>query len=136
LSSDPAFTEEERTSFDVNYAFPLFPYLEPCWLEVEFSCPAKRNEVINEAIIRHLAEIKQKGFRDRELNDAWAELNENRRQISNNEILLSLIVDSCFANWDLPKNPLETDQEKNSIFEKIKACYPDPKNYSMILLQH
>ncbi len=126
----------EKICFHVSYSFPLFPYLQPCWLVIKFSSPAHAIQPLCQGILKKIEKLKQQGITDNEIRLAFQDLAEKRAEIPNNAYILSLLADFYRANWDIKQiyTLTKQDQQEKEMMKKIIDCYPHLDQYSIISL--
>jgi zinc protease len=136
LTAHSILGQLEKTCFNVSYSFPLFPYMQPCWLVMKFSCSTPHIHSVCQEILKKMEAIQQEGISEELIRFAIQEWADKRNQISNNSYVLSLLSDYYRAGWDIRQlypSPDHTLQEKEMV-KKVLDCYPNLNQYSMISL--
>lgn len=133
LTSEAILSEFKTNCFNISYAFPLFPYLHPCWLVIKFSSPAHQIQPICQCILKKMEKITVKAISEDEIKWAYQELGKKRAQASDNAYMLSLLADSYRAGWDITQlYALPSQEQEADILKKIIASYPFLNQYSII----
>jgi hypothetical protein len=136
LAFESAPGELDKICLNISYSFPLFPYLQPCWLAIKFSSSEQDAADLQQAIIKKLKKIKQRGITSKALQGALQELVSRREQVLDNAYTLSSITHFYKAGWKIEQlylSPNQNGQEKE-MMKKVTDCYPNLDQYSIISL--
>lgn len=136
LASESATGELEKIGLNISYSFPLFPYLQPCWLAIKFSSPEQEIADLQQGIIKKMEKIKQKGITSKSLHIALQELANRKERVSDNAYTLSSLANFYRAGWKIEQLYLSPDQnlQEKEMIKKLTECYPQLNQYSIISL--
>jgi zinc protease len=136
LTSESTPEELKKAYLNVSYSFPLFPYLEPCWLVIKFTSHADEIQSLSQGILAKMEKIQQQGTTEKAVKMAFQELAKNRTQMSDNAYILSLLADCYHAGWDVSHLYVlpNQDQQEKELLKKAIDCYPNLNQYSIISL--
>lgn len=136
LISESNHQELDKMGFTICYSFPLFPYLQPCWLAIKFTSSEQDAPRLQQEIIRKMEKIKQRGLNPQIVRVALQELANRREQNSDNAYTLASLTYFCKAGWKIEHiyfSPSQNLPEKE-IMKKLTDCYPSFDRYSIISL--
>jgi hypothetical protein len=121
-----------KKEMTINYEFPLFPSLDVLWLEIQFSCPKSQIEPYSRLILKALEKV-QNEIEESDIALSMTEL--KRRRSIPLDLTGELLVLSNYCRSGRNKDNLYTTKYDEKVMsKKIKDCYPNVSNYSMITL--
>ncbi|WP_068468001.1 insulinase family protein [Candidatus Protochlamydia phocaeensis] len=128
------FAQNEATKqLDVSYEFPLFPRLDQAWLIIEFSCACNEIPSVCGQIMKILETFKKEGPSAEELNIALKNLEEQKKEVEENDYILSVLANYYRAGWDVTR--LYTlSKEKEELRNNDLTFYLNLDQYSIISL--
>lgn len=126
--------EQWKKQLKISYRLPLFPYLKPLWLMIKFRSSADEVSSIRQAILKTLENIKQQGISEQEVKTAYLEFIMHKPVASNNAYEVAQLANYYRANWDILSLYALPDPEikEKELFKKLKDCYPNLSQYSLI----
>jgi zinc protease len=134
--AEESFHQQWKDGIKITHQFPLFPYLNPLWLVIKFTSSPSDAQLISQAILKALENIKQIGITEQEIKAAYEELMANRLNASDNDTELFLLANYYQAGWDILHIYTLPDEEKQEkiMLKKVLECYPNLSQYSIISL--
>lgn len=134
--AEKSFHQQWKDDIKITPQFPLFPYLNPLWLVIKFTSSPSETQLISQAILKTLEDIKQNGITEEEIKRTYEELMANRFNASDNDAELFLLANYYQAGWDILHIYTLPDEEKQEkvMLKKVLECYPNLSQYSIISL--
>lgn len=134
LTSESTPRELKKIGLNISYSFPLFPYLQPCWLTIKFSSSEQDATDLQRRIIKKMEKIKQRGVPPQALQAALQELTNRRVRVSDNAYTLSSLANFYRAGWKIEQLYLSPNQilQEKEMMKKMIDYYPSLDQYSII----